>query len=120
MNLETLKRFTKVFQDGHIILYEFEPCYTFYLIQSCNVKLVKLIGGIEKTLDVIGPSNVLGEMPILENSPLSESAIVFSAVRVLEFNRHNFEMLIQTNLNIRGAALEFRFDAVIGNKKFGA
>jgi CRP-like cAMP-binding protein len=44
MNLEAFTRFAKVFQDGEMIFSEFEPGDSFYLIQSGQVKLVKLIG----------------------------------------------------------------------------
>ena len=100
MNLEAFNRFAKVFQDGQIIFSEFEPGDSFYLIQSGQVRLVKLIGGIEKNLDILHPSDVFGEMAILENSPRSATAISINNVTLLEFNRKNFEILMQGNPQI--------------------
>jgi CRP-like cAMP-binding protein len=97
MNLEAFNRFAKVFQDGQIIFSEFELGDTFYLIQSGQIKLVKLIGGTEKVLDILQSSDLFGEMAILDNSLRSATAIAIGTVTVLEFNRQNFEILMQGN-----------------------
>jgi len=87
-------RFAKTFQAGEMIFSEFEPGDNFYLIQSGRVQLVKLIGDIEKTLDILQPSEMFGEMAILENSPRSATAIALDNVKVLEFNSKNFDILM--------------------------
>lgn len=97
MDLAAFGRFTRTFQSGEIIFSEFEPGDTFYLIQSGRVQLVKIVGDIERTLDVIGPSDMFGEMAILENSPRSATAIALDVVTVLEFNTQNFEILMLGN-----------------------
>jgi len=93
-------RFAKTFQPGEMIFSEFEPGDTFYLIQSGRVQLVKLIGDIEKTLDILQASEMFGEMAILENSPRSATAIALDNVKVLEFNSQNFEILLLGNPQI--------------------
>jgi CRP-like cAMP-binding protein len=93
-------RFARTFKPGEIIFSEFEPGDTFYLIQSGRVHLVKVIGEIEKTLDIIGPSDMFGEMAILENSPRSATAIALDRVTVLEFTAQNFEVLLLGNPQI--------------------
>jgi CRP-like cAMP-binding protein len=64
------------------------------------VELVKIIGDIEKTLDILQPSEMFGEMAILENSPRSATAIALDTVKVLEFNSQNFEILLLGNPQI--------------------
>jgi CRP-like cAMP-binding protein len=98
--LESFGRFAKIFKPGDIIFSEFEPGDNFYLIQSGRVHLVKIIGEIEKTLDIIGPPEMFGEMAILENSPRSATAIALDEVKVLEFNAMNFEILLLGNPQI--------------------
>ncbi|MDR3173933.1 MAG: Crp/Fnr family transcriptional regulator [Treponema sp.] len=98
--LESFGRFAKTFKPGTIIFSEFEPGDNFYLIQSGRVHLVKIIGEIEKTLDIIGPPEMFGEMAILENSPRSATAIALDEVKVLEFNARNFEVLLLGNPQI--------------------
>jgi CRP-like cAMP-binding protein len=97
MDLSAFNRFARTFQPGEMIFSEYEPGDNFYLIQSGRVELVKIIGDIEKTLDILQPSEMFGEMAILENSPRSATAIALDAVKVLEFNRQNFEILMLGN-----------------------
>ncbi|MDR1899063.1 MAG: Crp/Fnr family transcriptional regulator [Treponema sp.] len=100
MDIAAFGRFTRTFQAGEMIFSEFEPGDTFYLIQSGRVELVKIIGDIERTLDILQPSEMFGEMAILENSPRSATAIALDTVKVLEFDSKNFEILMLGNPQI--------------------
>jgi CRP-like cAMP-binding protein len=100
MDLAAFGRFSRTFQPGEIIFSEFEIGDTFYLIQSGRVQLVKITGDIERTLDVLYPSEMFGEMAILEDSPRSATAIALDEVKVLEFNSQNFEILLLGNPQI--------------------
>jgi CRP-like cAMP-binding protein len=100
MDLSAFGRFARYFDAGEMIFSEFEPGDTFYLIQEGRVKLVKILGDIEKTLDILQSSDMFGEMAILENSPRSATAIALDRVKVLEFNRQNFEVLMLGNPQI--------------------
>ncbi|HOJ98702.1 MAG: Crp/Fnr family transcriptional regulator [Treponemataceae bacterium] len=100
MELDAFSRFARTYQKGEIIFSEYEPGDTFYLIQSGRVQLVKIIGNIEKILDILQPSEMFGEMAILEDSPRSATAIALDPVKVLEFNRANFEVLMMGNPQI--------------------
>jgi CRP-like cAMP-binding protein len=100
MDLAAFGRFSRTFNEGEIIFSEFELGDTFYLIQSGRVQLVKLAGDIERTLDILQPSEMFGEMAILENSPRSATAIALDEVKVLEFNSQNFEILLLGNPQI--------------------
>jgi CRP-like cAMP-binding protein len=100
MDLAAFGRFSKTFQAGEMIFSEFEPGDAFYLIQAGRVELVKIMGDIQKTLDILQPSEMFGEMALLENSPRSASAIAVDMVKVLEFNRQNFEVLMLGNPQI--------------------
>lgn len=90
-------RFAKTYQKGQVIFSEFEKGDTFYLIQTGRVQLIKIVNGIEKNLDILQPSEIFGEMAILENSPRSATAIALDKVDVLEFNKANFEVLMMGN-----------------------
>jgi CRP-like cAMP-binding protein len=100
MDMAAFGRFTRTFQAGEMIFSEFEPGDNFYLIQSGRVQLVKIIGDIERTLDILQPSEMFGEMAILEKSPRSATAIALDTVKVLEFNSQNFEILMLGNPQI--------------------
>jgi len=100
MDLAAFGRFSRTFHPGDIIFSEFEMGDTFYLIQTGRVQLVKLAGENERTLDILYPSEMFGEMAILENSPRSATAISLDEVKVLEFNSQNFEILLLGNPQI--------------------
>ncbi|HCM27114.1 MAG: Crp/Fnr family transcriptional regulator [Treponema sp. GWB1_62_6] len=100
MDLAAFSRFARTFQKGEMIFAEYEPGDAFYLIQTGRVQIVKVIGDIEKTIDILQPSEVFGEMAILEDSPRSATAIALDNVKVLEFNRANFEVLMMGNPQI--------------------
>ncbi|MDR1353494.1 MAG: Crp/Fnr family transcriptional regulator [Treponema sp.] len=100
MNQDAFSRFARDFAPGEIIFSEYEPGDNFYMIQSGRVELVKMFGQVEKILDIIGPSEMFGEMAILESAPRSATAIALDAVKVLEFNHKNFEILIMGNPQI--------------------
>ncbi len=99
-NTAAFERFAVNFQKSDIIFCEYEPGDAFYLIQEGRVRISKIMGDIEKTIDVLYPGEIFGEMAILEEAPRSASAIALDRVKALEFNRENFEILLQGNPQI--------------------
>ncbi len=100
LDLSVFNRFAITKKAGEIIFCEYEPGDAFYLIQSGKVKIVKIVGEIEKTLDVLNPGEFFGEMALLEEAPRSATTIALTDVKLLEFNRANFEVLMQGNPQI--------------------
>jgi CRP-like cAMP-binding protein len=117
MDLAAFGRFARTFQAGEMIFSEFEPGDNFYLIQSGRVELVKIIGDIEKTLDILQPSEMFGEMAILENSPRSATAIALDTVKVLEFNQQNFDILMMGNPKIALTLLKMFTKRIYDSKR---
>ncbi len=93
-------RFAKKIPKGEMIFCEYEPGNSFYLIQDGRVQITKVMGDIEKAIDILRPGELFGEMAILEEAPRSASAIALDTVTLLEFNRANFEILMQGNPQI--------------------
>ena len=93
-------RFAKTIPKGQMIFCEYEPGNSFYLIQQGRVQITKVMGDIEKAIDILHPGELFGEMAILEEAPRSASAITLDDVTLLEFNRANFEILMQGNPQI--------------------
>lgn len=100
LDMAQFERFAKIFQKQDIIFCEYEPGDTFYLIQTGRVEIVKIMGDLEKIIDILHPGEIFGEMAILEEAPRSATAIALDEVKVLEFNRENFEILMQGNPQI--------------------
>ena len=97
LDLSLFERFAKTYRAGEAVFFEYEPGDTFYLIQSGRVKIVKIIGNIEKTIDILKPGEFFGEMALLENAPRSASIVAMDDCKLLEFNRDNFKMLMTGN-----------------------
>ncbi len=98
--LPAFERFAKTYEPGQVIISEFEPGDSFYLIQSGQVQLIKCVNGSKKNLDILKPGEFFGEMAILDNSPRSATCMAIGKVEVLEFNKANFELLITGNPQI--------------------
>lgn len=97
LELSKFERFVRTFKEDEIIFCEYEPGDTFYLIQKGRVKIVKIIGNIEKIIDILKPGEFFGEMALLENAPRSASIIALENCKLLELNRSNFEVLMTGN-----------------------
>jgi CRP-like cAMP-binding protein len=96
----SLQAESKSLEDGEMIFSEFERGGSFFLIQSGNVELVKILGDNAKTLDILGPSDMFGEMSLLEDSPRTACAIARGQARLMEFDKSNFQNLMLTNPQI--------------------
>ena len=99
-DLPAFKRFAKTYTDGQVIISEFEPGDTFYLIQRGAVQISKYINGTLKKLDVLVAGNFFGEMAIIDNTPRSATIFASGSVTVLEFNKANFGALVTGNPQI--------------------
>ncbi|MCG8568704.1 MAG: Crp/Fnr family transcriptional regulator [Spirochaetes bacterium] len=88
------EKFGKEYKKGEIIFCEYEPGNTFYFLIDGRVKITKISTDKEKTLDVLMSGEFFGEMSILEEAPRSATTVAMDDVKVLEFNKENFETLM--------------------------
>lgn len=95
--LPAFERFAKKFAPGQVIISEFEPGETFYLIQRGSVQLLKYVNGTTKNLDILKTGEFFGEMAILDNSPRSATCMAKTSVKCLEFSKENFESIVTGN-----------------------
>ncbi len=95
LNLPAFERFAVTYEPGDLIFCEYEPGDSFYLIQKGRVQILKILGDIEKTVDILQPGEIFGEMAILDDSPRSASAVAVDDVKALQFNKANFEILMK-------------------------
>ncbi len=89
-------RFGVTFDKGDVIFCEFEPGNTFFFLIEGRIKVVKISGDKEKTLDVLEAGELFGEMAILEEAPRSATMIAETKVKALEFNKENFQALLSS------------------------
>jgi CRP/FNR family cyclic AMP-dependent transcriptional regulator len=95
MNLELMfDKFGRVFDPDQIIFCEYEPGNDFYMILNGQVRILKTVGSSIKTMDLINSGDIFGEMSLLDGQPRSATAVAVSEVRTLNFNRENFDYLM--------------------------
>ena len=116
-DLSMFNRFSVTFRKGDIIFCEYEPGDTFYLIQAGRVQIVRIIGELEKNIDILYPGEVFGEMAILEEAPRSATTIALDDVKALEFNRENFEVLMMGNPQIAMKLLKLFIKRIYDQKR---
>jgi CRP/FNR family transcriptional regulator, cyclic AMP receptor protein len=117
LDLSMFNRFQVTFRKGDIIFCEHEPGDTFYLIQTGRVQIVRIIGELEKNIDILYPGEVFGEMSILEEAPRSATTIALDDVKALEFNRENFEVLMMGNPQIAMKLLKLFIKRIYDQKR---
>lgn len=88
------EKFGATYKKDEVIFCEYEPGNTFYFLLEGRVKVTKILADTEKTLDVLQPGEIFGEMSILEEAPRSATMVAMDDVKVLEFNKANFESLL--------------------------
>ena len=116
-DLSMFNRFSKTFRKGDIIFCEYEPGDTFYLLQSGRVQIVRIIGELEKNIDILYPGEVFGEMAILEEAPRSATTIAMDEVKALEFTKENFEVLMMGNPQIAMKLLKLFVKRIYDQKR---
>jgi CRP/FNR family cyclic AMP-dependent transcriptional regulator len=97
MDASMFDRFGVTYEPDDIIFCEYEPGKDFYILQDGRVKVTKIVSDMEKTLDIFHPGDIFGEMAIIEDQPRSATAIAIDRVKLLKFNKENFDLLLQGN-----------------------
>lgn len=84
--------------EGMTVFIEHMPGESLYLIKEGTIRISKMISeGDEKTLVILGPEDVFGEMAILDGAPRSATARVIEEARLLSLRKADFESLCQQN-----------------------
>lgn len=88
----------KRLSEGMTVFIEHMPGESLYLIQTGTIRISKMISeGDEKTLVILGPDDVFGEMAILDGAPRSATARVIEEARLLSLRKSDFEALCEKN-----------------------
>lgn len=90
-------KFGVTFKSGDIVFLEHEPGDSVYLIQKGIIKISKVVEDREKTMAILEPGAIFGEMSIIENAPRSATAIAQTDAELLFFKKENFDVLLQSN-----------------------
>lgn len=86
---------TRRYGTGDVLFREFDPSDAVYVMRSGVVKLSKVdLAGHEKTLTLLRPPSVFGEMGVIGDYPRSASAIAAGPVEVSLIFSDDFERLM--------------------------
>lgn len=55
LDLSVFNRFAVTKKANEVIFCEYEPGDAFYLIQTGKIRIVKILGDVEKTIDILNP-----------------------------------------------------------------
>jgi CRP-like cAMP-binding protein len=93
-------RFGREYPPGEVLFREGDTGEVMFVIQSGAVRISKAIGGIDKTLAVLGPGEFLGEMAILNGRPRTATATVVEPTRCLLIEAKTLESMVARNAEI--------------------
>ncbi|MCS7299714.1 MAG: Crp/Fnr family transcriptional regulator [Spirochaetia bacterium] len=95
--MEKTDSFEVRFKEGDIIFCEFEPGEEMYVIKEGKVRITKIQNNKEKTIDIIGPGEIFGEMALIDNDKRTATIIAETDVVLIRVDRNNFETLAKNN-----------------------
>lgn len=84
--------------ESTTVFIENMPGESLFLIKSGTIRISKMFAeGDEKTLVVIGPEDIFGEMAIIDGLPRSATARVAEDAQLISLKKNNFERLCTEN-----------------------
>lgn len=84
----------RAMSESTTVFIENMPGESLFLIKSGTVRISRMFAeGDEKTLVVIGPEDIFGEMAIIDGLPRSATARVAEDAELISIKKNNFERL---------------------------
>lgn len=97
MGEQVLDKYEKSYEPGDVIFCEYEKGDEFYIIKEGKVRVTKIQDNKEKSLDVMEPPAIFGEMAIIEDAPRSATLIAETNVKLVALKKSNFNELLSSN-----------------------
>lgn len=93
-------RFTRAIRAGERIFQEGDAAATIFVVRKGRVRISKHVRGGEKTLAVLGPGDLFGEMAVITGAPRSATAEAVDDVTVIELDAARFEKMVLSEAEI--------------------
>lgn len=112
MNVALLEKFGRTYDEGDVIFCEYETVgRECFVIHSGEVTIVKISEGIEKTLAILKPGDIFGEMGVLEKKPRTATAIAQTALTVLALDFNGLKALVKAQ-----PEFAYKLGKILGNR----
>jgi CRP-like cAMP-binding protein len=95
-----LARYGRRFSPGTVVFREGEPSDVVFLLQSGRIRLFKQVGAIERSLRVVRPGDLFGELALLQGSRRQSTAVALDESLALAFDHATFHQVAQTNPDV--------------------
>lgn len=88
----------KELAEGTTVFVENMPGESLYLVRRGTIQISRMIGeGQERTLLILGPEEVFGEMAVIDGGERSATARVAEKASILSIRKADFEALCEKN-----------------------
>jgi CRP-like cAMP-binding protein len=95
-----LARYGRRFSPGTVVFREGEPSDMIFLLHSGRIRLFKQVGAIERSLRVVRPGDLFGELALLQGSHRQSTAVALDESLALAFDHATFHQVAQTNPDV--------------------
>lgn len=91
----------RIMAEGMTIFLENMPGEALFLVKKGTIRISKMFAeGDEKTLVVLGPEDIFGEMAVIDGLPRSATARVAEDAELISLKKKDFELLSQSNAQL--------------------
>jgi CRP-like cAMP-binding protein len=95
-----LARYGRKFAPGTVVFREGDPSDVVFLLQTGRIRLFKQVGAIERSLRVVRPGDLFGELALLEGSRRQSTAVALDESLALGFDHATFHQVAQSNPDV--------------------
>ncbi len=97
----------KKIQKGELIFKEGDNADVLYMIHKGKVEIKKKSGNIQKTLQVLGEGEFVGEMAVIDSLPRSADAVALDDCQLIEMDKVSFDTSIKENHQFAIGVIQF-------------
>lgn len=92
-----LSKFGRVFHAGDVLFNDGEPANEAFLLQEGQVRLLKRVGAMERSLRVLHPGDLFGESALMEGTPRNSTAVALCDGSALVLDQQLFQHVLKSN-----------------------
>jgi CRP/FNR family transcriptional regulator, cyclic AMP receptor protein len=99
-------RFGRRFVLGEVLFKDGDPATEALLLQEGRVRLIKRVGGMERSLRLVRPGDLFGESALIPGSQRGATAVALSDGAVLALDAATFQQVLASNPAVGARVLQ--------------